>query len=173
MNYTLCEIQYIFTFPHLPFGKSTSADPSTLPNYLRKYIHVAFSLFMTTGFWPSNASMCEYGPRSKDCNFSLKPKTTKMSPGCGANKKNKNAKPTEYHNKTGQNMLLLALCSNRNTDKGQITFWPRSCRHEPQLENHRTNKSPSRGHVVLFRWVYGRRSFGESFSASWKTCPRD
>jgi len=22
-----------------------------------------------------------------------------MSPGCGANKKNKNAKPTEYHNK--------------------------------------------------------------------------
>jgi len=37
--------------------------------------------------------------RAKDCNFSLKPKTTKMSPGCGANKKNKNAKPTEYHNK--------------------------------------------------------------------------
>jgi len=75
--------------------------------------------------------------------------------------------------KTEQKMLLLALCSNRNTDKGQITFWPRSCRHEPQLENHRTNKSQTHGHVVLFRWVYGGRSFGENFNASWKSNPGD
>lgn len=29
---------------------------------------------------------------------------------------------------------VLFACLNRNTDKGQITFWPRR-RHEPQAEN--------------------------------------